>query len=53
MNTPQVGDWALHKNNRLDSRQVIKVSEDGTHIWIAIGSLEIKVPAENYTYSRR
>jgi hypothetical protein len=53
---PQVGDWALHKSNTLDAREVVQVSENGEDIWIQIGdTLPPTGPlsARNYTYSRR
>lgn len=50
---PKVGDWALHKNNRLDARQVTKVSKDGKTIWIQVGEIKRVGPlwAKYYTFS--
>ncbi len=49
---PQVGDWADHKYRELDPREVVKVSEDGTLIWIKIltDAPVGPLPAENYDY---
>lgn len=43
----QVGDRALHKNNQLDSREVVAVV--GDQIVLQIGTVRTDpVPAENY-----
>lgn len=41
------GDFALHTNNELDARPVVKVGQ-ANMIEIAIGDSVILVPAENY-----
>lgn len=50
---PQVGDWALHKSNQLDAREVVRVSENGEDIWIRIGHLPAVGPlaARRYTFT--
>ena len=50
---PQVGDWALHKSNQLDAREVVRVSENGEDIWIRIGDLPPTGPllACRYTFT--
>lgn len=47
----KVGDWALHKSNQLDSRQVVAVGEvDGEPVIdLQIGAVRTgPVPAANY-----
>lgn len=46
------GDWALHKNNQLDAREVARVgtAEDGTRVITLdiFGTETDPVPAANY-----
>ena len=49
---PEVGDMALHKSNRLDSRPVAEVSADGKQVWLDFGAGFVSgpFPANNYTF---
>jgi hypothetical protein len=48
---PKPGDWALHKCNTLDAREVARV--EGRYVWIFIGASKAgPYPRENYTFSR-
>lgn len=45
------GDWALHRNNQLDSREVAEVDRTGSRVWLRliIGDVpDCWVPAGNY-----
>lgn len=53
---PKVGQWADHKSNALDPREVVRVEKIGGRWWVglAIGSdTAWPCPASNYTYSAR
>jgi hypothetical protein len=52
MTEPRPGDWALHRNNQLDAREVARV--EGRYVWIFIGASKAgPYPRENYTFSRK
>lgn len=50
----KVGDWALHRNEKLDARRVAKV--EGTNIWLELspgGGMFGPLPRRNYVFQRR
>lgn len=52
---PQAGDIAHHRSGTLDSREVARVSEDGSQLWLRLFGLDEFGPysTANYTYTRR
>ena len=53
MDAPTVGQWADHKYQELDPRQVVEVSEDGESVRLEImpGYVTDWVPADNYEFT--
>lgn len=50
----KVGDWAIHRNGKLDARRVAKV--EGVNIWLEFttgGGMFGPYPRRNYVFQRR